>query len=89
MASRRDLKKSVNYIIGELFTDCIVNRPALSEDGVKKCDELLMEILKIQNEFLSRISHTEPGNVKSFYKNLHEDLYNQVEKIIEGISELK
>ena len=30
--------------------------------------ELMAEILKMQDEFISRISHTEPGNVKGFYK---------------------
>ena len=28
----------------------------------------MAEILKMQDEFISRISHTEPGNVKGFYK---------------------
>ena len=25
MASRRELKKNVNYIAGELFTECLIN----------------------------------------------------------------
>ena len=36
------------------------------EQTNKKADELMAEILKMQDEFISRISHTEPGNVKGF-----------------------
>ena len=35
----------------------------------KKADELMGEILKMQDEFISRISHTEPGNVKGTTRN--------------------
>ncbi len=35
-----------------------------------KADELMSEVLKMQDEFVTRISHTEPGNVKVvFIKN--------------------
>ena len=34
-----------------------------------KADELMAEVLKMQDEFVTRISHTEPGNVKGFIRN--------------------
>ena len=39
------------------------------EEDKQKADELMAEILKMQDEFISRISHTEPGNVKVSTKN--------------------
>ena len=71
MASRKELKKNINYIAGELFTECLV----------KKADELMAEILKMQDEFISRISHTEPGNVKGFYKKLRADFNAKVDEM--------
>lgn len=69
MASRKELKKNINYIAGELFTECLVNSLYVPRTDKQKADELMAEILKMQDEFISRISHTEPGNVKGFYKN--------------------
>ena len=62
MASRKVLKKNVNYITGELFAECLMNSLYVPGTDKKKADELMAEILKMQDEFISRISHTEPGN---------------------------
>ena len=85
MASRRNLKKNVNYIAGELFSECLVN--SMFTDKVK-ADELMNEILLMQTDFVSRISHTEPGNVKGFYKKFHVDFNAKVNEIIDAIAKL-
>ena len=68
MASRKALKKSVNYIAGELFTECLVNKLYVPGTNPEKADALMADILTMQDEFLSRISHTEPGNVKGLQR---------------------
>ena len=55
----------------------------------QKADELMAEILKMQDEFISRISHTEPGNVKGYYKKFRSDFNAKVDAIIEAIGKLK
>lgn len=89
MASRRQLKKSVNYIAGELFTECLVHRTFVPGTDTQKADELMANILNIQSDFLSRISHTEPGNVKGFYKKFHADFNAKINDIIDAIGKLK
>ena len=84
MASRRELKKNVNYIAGELFTECLI----IPGTDKAKADELMAEVLKMQDEFVSRISHTEPGNVKGFYKKFRVDFNAKVNEIIEAIGKL-
>ena len=49
----------------------------------------MAEILKTQDEFVSRISHTEPGNVKGFYKKLRSDFNAKVDEIINAMGKLK
>ena len=88
MASRRELKKTVNYISGELFSECLINSMFVPGTDKAKADQLMAEILKMQDEFISRISHTEPGNVKGFYKNFRSDLNAKVHEIIDAIAKL-
>ncbi|ERI83800.1 hypothetical protein HMPREF1981_02557 [Bacteroides pyogenes F0041] len=88
MASRRQLKKNVNYIAGELFTECLVNSMFIPGTDKEKADELMSEILKMQDDFISRISHTEPGNVKGFYKKFRQDFNAKVDEIIDAIEKL-
>ena len=88
MASRRELKKTVNYISGELFSECLINRMFVPGTDKAKADQLMAEILKMQDEFISRISHTEPGNVKGFYKKFRSDFNAKVNEIIDAIAKL-
>ena len=88
MASRRELKKTVNYISGELFSECLINSMFVPGTDKAKADQLMAEILKMQDEFISRISHTEPGNVKGFYKKFRSDFNAKVHEIIDAIAKL-
>lgn len=88
MASRRELKKTVNYISGELFSECLINSMFVPGTDKAKADQLMAEILKMQDELISRISHTEPGNVKGFYKKFRSDFNAKVNEIIDAIAKL-
>ena len=85
MASRRELKKNVNYIAGELFAECVVCSLLIPGTDKQKADDVMAKILKMQDEFISRISHTEPGNVKGFYKKFRSDFNSNVVEIIDEI----
>ena len=60
MAKRRMLKKKINDII-----DIAEKR--------KEYGKLFMDIDDMRDEIIKRISHTEPGSVKLFYKKLQDD----------------
>ena len=72
MASRKDLKKNIQYIAGDFFMASLV-------DGVNR--EIVVESVHNVLALIPRISHTEPGNVKGFYKKLREDLNKEIEKV--------
>lgn len=88
MANRRELKKNVNYIAGELFSECLVNSKFVPGTDKAKADEVMGQILAMQDEFISRISHTEPGNVKGFYRKFRSDFNTKVNEIIDAIAKL-
>lgn len=88
MANRRQLKKTVNYITGELFAECLMNSLYVPGTDKVKADELMSEVLAMQDDFISRINHTEPGNVKGYYKKFHQDFNERVDEIIDKIAKL-
>lgn len=88
MASRRELKKNVNYIAGELFSECLINSMFVPGTDKAKANALMEEILSIQTDFVNRISHTEPGNVKGFYKKFSTDFNAKINEIIEAMAKL-
>ena len=88
MSSRRNLKKQVNYIARELFTECMINSLFVPGTDKAKADELMADVLEMQQEFISRLSHTQPGQVKQFYKKYHEDLNASIKAIVDKIGAL-
>lgn len=88
MAKRRLLKKNVNYITSELFTECLIIRLGMKEEDQPKADTVLVRILNMQNEFLSRISHTEKNNPHKYYKHFFADYNKELQAIMEELSKL-
>ncbi len=86
MASRRNLKKAINHISSELFAECMYLKATAGEKAQEAIDQQMVNILRLQNEHICRISHTEPGNVKGFYKKLRTDFSAGVEEIVAGLS---
>ncbi len=77
MASRRDLKKKLTYIASDLFMASLV-------EGVNR--EVVITAIHNVLALVPRISHTEPGNVKGFYKKLHEDLNKEIKTVADELA---
>jgi hypothetical protein len=88
MAKRKDLKKFVNEVSSALFAECLAAKLYLKGVNPHLADEVLADILNVQDDFLSRLSHTEPGNVKGFYKQFHAEFDQKVTEIIDAIDRL-
>ena len=89
MASRRNLKKDISYVIGDIFTECLVYKelvPATDKDAAEK---IIVDLLRIDNEFITRISHTEPGNAKQYYRTLIKDFQANMGQVIDSLVKLK
>ena len=67
MANRKQLKKSVKMITGDLFADCVALSMCQQADR-DTLDQLMKEILALHGEYVTRISHTEKGSNKSLLK---------------------
>lgn len=88
MAKRKTLKKNVNYICSELFAECVGLLRYNNNTPSSDVENIMTRILMMRREFVSRISHTEPGLTKPFYKKFREDFNAQVEDITVAILQL-
>lgn len=75
--------------MGIIFTDCLISSMYVPETDKEKADKLMTEIMNMHQEFISRISHTEPGNVKGFYKKFRSDFNDKMNEIFEAMGNLK
>ena len=76
MASIRDLKKSIHYIANDLLFAAII-------EGVNR--EVIFEAVTNVLNLIPRISHTQPGNVKGYYKKIYEELDKQIQIVSDEV----
>ena len=89
MANKRNLKRTINYICSDLFAEAVAASLYGEKPNKDNIDALLSPILIIHNDFLSRVSHPEPGmDKKVYYKAIIEDFNKQASEIIDQIQNL-
>ena len=87
MSSKRTLKRAIHSICEDLFAEAI----AVSLYGVNgqegNAEALLFSILKVEDEFIRRASHPEPGlSAKVYFNDLKEKFTAQVNEIIDQLN---
>ena len=88
--NKRQLKKSVNYICSELFAEGVAASLYSQRANRDNTNALLASVINIQNDFVRRISHPEPGmKAKVFYNQLIKDFNNTVSEVIDQIAHLQ
>jgi len=89
MPNRKDLKKTINTLCSAVFAECVavsLYHGKAHEDNV---DALLSSILATRDDYISRISHPEPGMTKrAYYNHLVSSFTEQISEIIDHISNL-
>ncbi len=88
MPNKKDLKKSINNICSDIFAECVA-MSLYHHAHEENVDALLSSILAIRDDFISRISHPEPGmRPKEYYDHLANSFTEQISEIIDQISNL-
>lgn len=89
MANKRDLKRTINYITSELFAETVAASLYNGKPAQEDVDGILSAIVMINGDYISRVSHPEPGIKKGeYYKKLISDFNKQMSEIIDQISNL-
>lgn len=89
MASRRTLKKTIDYVVGDILTECIITYNYVPGIDADKVLAVMNEATRIDSEFIKRISHTEPGQAKQYYKVLRQEFDERICAVIEKMADLK
>jgi hypothetical protein len=89
MASRRELKRDISYVIGDIFTECLIYKELVPGTDKEEAEKLIVDLLRIDNEFITRISHTEPGKAKEYYRALIKDFQSQISDVLDKLTKLK
>ena len=87
MANKRTLKKCINLICEDLFAESVAVSLYGPENDRENAEAVLSSIVKMEDHYIKRISHPEPGlPAKKYYKDLREKFSSQVNEILDQIN---
>jgi hypothetical protein len=92
MASIRELKKDIDYLIFEVISDCFVYSNVHPENKTDELSVLISDAVEFRNNLIARVNNPDgkdnPKIVKAYYKTVEKDLLTGTDKLFERLSTL-
>ncbi|ERJ79917.1 MULTISPECIES: hypothetical protein [Prevotella] len=89
MSNKRDLKRTINYICGDLFTEGIAASLYGENRDNDNTEAILTAILVMHSNYIRRVSHVQPGMpAKVYFKDLKDKFSKEVNEIIDQLNNL-
>ncbi len=87
MASIKNLKKDINFILGDLIGECRMWELENPKEDVSKSEQIIDEIIEVFDELIAKI-HQKAEDKKAHYKAISKDLETKAIAIAEKINNL-
>ncbi|MDQ2177795.1 hypothetical protein [Marinifilum sp. D714] len=91
MASRRRLKKDIDYLCFEVISDCY-NYNYLHPENKEQVMDIIKDTIIARNNLIARVNHPDgkdnPKMVKAYYKSIFNDLIKNVDESFTRLSTL-
>lgn len=94
MASKKDLKKDINFLTNEVIETCFLHYH-LSQDKEEikpVIDEIIEDAVNLRNELVFKINHPEDNlkgaELKNWYNEIQNQMLKKTDDAFEKLSEL-
>ncbi|WP_303316150.1 hypothetical protein Q4Q34_12775 [Flavivirga abyssicola] len=88
MANVRDLKKDINYVLGDIIEAVYVWEYANTDKDTKKSEAIIDEAIATFDELIAKVNAKDVENAKAHFKAINVELENKGRALIEKINKL-
>ena len=88
MANKRDLKKDINYVLGDIIEAVYVWEYANPEKDTKKSEAVIDEAIATFDELIEKVNDRKVENKKAHFKSINQELEDRGRALIEKINKL-
>ncbi|WP_288955668.1 hypothetical protein [uncultured Polaribacter sp.] len=86
MASIKNLKKDINYVLGDVI-EYALDVSALKNQA-KKVDVIIDEAIETFDALIEKVNAKDVENKKAHFKSVNQELENKAKALVEKISKL-
>jgi hypothetical protein len=89
MANKRDLKKDINYVFGDIIEAVYYWELENAEKPTKESNAIIDEAIASFDELIARVNDRSVEDAKAHFKSINKDLESKGRALIERINKLK
>ena len=88
MASIKNLKKDINYVLGDIIEECYTWELLNPKADPKAAEAIIDEAIAAFDTLIANVNSNDVENKKSHYKNINSELEKTANKLIKKINKL-
>jgi len=88
MGNVRDLKKDINYVLGDIIEAVYIWEYSNTDKDTKKSEAIIDEAIATFDELIAKINDKSVENKKAHFKAINKDLETKGRALIEKINKL-
>lgn len=88
MANVRDLKKDINYVLGDIIEAVYIWELTNADKDNKKAEALIDEAITTFDDLITKVNQKDVENKKKHFKTVSTELEDRGRKLIEKINAL-
>ncbi|WP_025743911.1 hypothetical protein [Aquimarina pacifica] len=88
MANKRDLKKDINYVLGDIIEEVYLWELQNPEKDNKPGEAIIDEAITSFDAFMERVNDRKIENASKHFKVLREDLEKTAKALVEKVNAL-
>lgn len=88
MANVRDLKKDINYVLGDIIEAVYIWELTNADKDNKKAEALIDEAITTFDDLITKVNQKDVENKKKHFKTVNTELEERGRKLIDKINAL-
>ena len=88
MANVRNLKKDINYVLGDIIEAVYVWEYSNTDKDTKKSEAIIDEAILTFDELIAKVNDKSVENKKAHFKSINQELETRGRALIEKINKL-
>lgn len=88
MASKRLLKKDVNYVFGDIIDAAYIHQMAHPKEDPAKSEAIVDEAIEEYDKFIAKINRRDIENQKKHFSEINKELQERASLLVEKINAL-
>ncbi len=88
MANIRNLKKDINYVLGDIIDAVVIWQMTNPEENTKKGEEIIDEAVETFDDLILKVNQKGVENKKKHFKQINQEFETRANDMIEKINKL-